>query len=278
METSELREPFERMIAGEPDWATLAESGFLDALVPETAGGAGLSLAQAGPLIHVLGYHACALPAADTMVARALLAEAGQDAPDGPIVLASSVQPPPLAETAAHLLYDDGDGLKLGEAGAVVAPQGGLRPVAALVAAGEIAGAAERMFEMSIAYANDRVQFGKPIGRQQAIQHNLAIMAEQVLMTRMAAQIGWAAGLHPTPLQAAAAKHTASAAVQTLSAVAHATHGAIGVTEEFCLHRFVKLIYGRRMAHGSEAYWAKILGEARLSGPEQSSLDFVRSL
>ena len=278
MDATELREPFARLIADGPDWAAIQESGFLDALVPEADDGAGLSLADAGPLIHVLGYHACPWPVADTMVARALLAEAGIAAPKGPVALVTGAEPPPLAAAAAHLLYDDASGLKLANTGAAVTPKGGLRPIAAVVAATEIAGAAERLLEMSLAYANERVQFGKPIGKQQAIQHNLAVMGEQVLTTRMAAQIAWAGGLHPTPLKAAVAKQVTSAAVQTLSSVAHAVHGAIGVTEAFALHHYVKVLYSRRMAHGSEGYWARVLGEARLADADQSSVDFVRAL
>jgi len=278
MDASEFKEPFERLIASGPDWAAVVASGFLDALVSEEAGGAGLTLADAGPLIQVLGYHACPLPVADTMVARALLAEAGIAAPEGPIVIASSVQPPPLADAAEHVLYDDAGGLKLAAPGASVTPTGGLRPIAAVVAATEIAGAAERLLEMSVGYANERVQFGKPIGKQQAIQHNLAVMGEQVLTTRMASQIAWAGGLHPSLLKAAVAKQVTSAAVQTLASVAHAVHGAIGVTAEFALHHYVKVLYSRRMAHGSESYWARVLGEARLAEADLSSVDFVRAI
>src|SRR3546814_5097152 len=41
-----------------------------------------------------------------------------------------------------------------------------------------ISGAADRVVTMTASYANERVQFGKPIGRQQALQQNMAVMAE----------------------------------------------------------------------------------------------------
>jgi acyl-CoA dehydrogenase len=241
LDSGALLEPFERMLAQSPDWDEIEASGFLDALVPEAMGGAGLGLAEAGPLIRSLGKHAVALPVAETMVARGVLSSAGKTPPKGPSPLDS-------------------------------------RPLAAIVAATEIAGAAERLLDMSLVHANERVQFGKPIGRNQVIQQMLAEMGEQVLMARMASQIGCAAGLNATPGRAALAKYVTSAAVPTLTSIAHAVHGAIGMTEEFPLHRTVALLHDRRQAHGSESYWANILGAERLRGADQSSLDFVRGL
>jgi acyl-CoA dehydrogenase len=197
--------------------------------------------------------------------------------PEGPIALGTSIQPSPF-EGAAFLLCDVGGGVVLVSAGESVTPEGGLRGVAAVLASAEIAGAAERMLEMSIAHANDRVQFGKPIGKNQVLQQMLAVMGELVLTTRMASQMGFASGLHPTPERAAVAKQVTSAAVQQLASTAHALHGAMGITQEFGLHPLVTLLYSRRMAHGSESYWARVLGEARLSGQAQSSVDFVRGV
>jgi acyl-CoA dehydrogenase len=277
MDGNELREPFERLMARAPDWAEIAASGFLDALVAEDAGGAGLTLAQVFPLVHLLGRVACQMPVAETMVARALLAEAGMAWPEGPIALGTSIQPSPFVG-AEFLLHDDGGALALSPSDGGLKPSGSLRPIAAVLASAEIAGAAERMLEMSIAHANDRVQFGKPIGKNQVLQQMLAVMGELVLTTRMASQMGFASGLHPTAERAAVAKQVTSAAIQQLTSTAHALHGAMGITEEFGLHPLVTLLYSRRMAHGSESYWARVLGEARLSGPEQSSVDFVRGV
>jgi acyl-CoA dehydrogenase len=241
LDSGALLEPFERMLAQSPDWDEIEASGFLDALVPEGMGGAGLSLTEAGPLIRSLGKHAVALPVAETMVARGVLSSAGQPSPAGASPLNS-------------------------------------RPLAAVVAATEIAGAAERLLDMSLAHANERVQFGKPIGKNQVIQQMLAEMGEQVLMVRMASQIGCAAGLDVSPGCAALAKYVASAGVPTLTSIAHAIHGAIGMTQEFPLHRIVALLHDRRQAHGSESYWANFLGAERLRDTNRSSLDFVREI
>ena len=235
---NELLEPFERMLGSvggrqvvpQAQWQAIEESGYLDALVAEEAGGAGVTLADVEPLIRAVGRLAIAVPVAETMAMRAL--------------------------------------------GVAELP----RPLSAVLVAVEIAGLAEHMLEMSLSYANDRIQFGKPIGKQQAIQHQLAVMGEQVLMARMAAQIGCSAGLHPDPAVAAVAKQVASAAAPRITAIAHAVHGAIGITQEFDLQHYSRRMHALRLAHGSESYWASILGKVRLAAAEQSSSAFIRAL
>ena len=254
---SEFLEPFERMLAtiagreveSELRWQAIEDSGYLDALVPEGAGGAGLTLGDVEPLIRALGRHAITEPVAQTMAARALLVEQDSVAPSGPLMLAKV-----LPETIDA------------------------RILGAVLAASEMAGLAETMLKMSLSYANDRVQFGKPIGRLQAIQQQLAIMGEQVLMTRMASQIGCSQGLKPTREIAAVAKQVVSAAAPQIAAIAHAVHGAIGITEEYDLQLYSRRIHALRLADGSESYWAGILGAARLQADGKSSVDFIRAL
>src|SRR6476659_6257984 len=69
-------------------WDEIEESGLTNALVAETDGGFGLSVAQILPLVVLMGVHALPLPLAETMVARALLLRAGVEPPLAPIVLA----------------------------------------------------------------------------------------------------------------------------------------------------------------------------------------------
>lgn len=234
----ELLGPFEQMLASVAgrsvdsavQWKTIEESGYLDALVPEAFGGAGLSLSDIEPLIRALGRFAITAPVSETMARRAL-------------------------------------GVDILE-----------RPLSAILAVAEIAGLAEKILEMSLSYANDRVQFGKPIGKLQVIQQQLAVMGEQVLMTRMASQIGCAQGLAPSPEVAAVSKQVASATVPQIAAIAHAVHGAIGITEEFDLQRYTRRLHALRLAHGSEGYWASIVGKARLQSDRQSSVEFILSL
>jgi len=309
---SEFLEPFERMLedvalpaavraieqGGSFDamWSAFADSGFLDALVPEDRGGAGLSLAAVQPLWMALGRHAVPLPVGETMIARALLA----DAPDGPVALAvagadSVVVPHGL--TAHHLLVERGDALHLAEAkgeptgvpaslaariacgplaaSVAPAPAGGLRALAATLRAALIAGAAERLTTMTAAYANERIQFGKPIGRQQALQQQMAVMAEEMVAARIASQLGCAGTFPPLLAAAATAKSVASRAAARVAATAHAVHGAIGISEEHDLQLFTRRLHEWRLADGSETYWNRLLGAARLADPGRS-VDYVR--
>lgn len=152
------------------------------------------------------------------------------------------------------------------------------QPLSAVAHSMLIVGGIETLLAMSIDYANTRVQFGKPIGKQQAIQHQIALLAEQAALVRVAAQYGAAGGLDPSPERAAVAKHTASAAVPLATSVAHAVHGAIGVTEEFDLQLYTKPLHAWRIATGSESYWAMQLGALRLASPDTPSVDFVREI
>lgn len=306
MDMQELIDPFTRLIedvcapaairaieAGESAndmWQAFSDSGFLDALVAEDAGGAGLSLADAAPLIALLGAHAVPLPVADTMIARALLAKAGVDAPEGPIVLATGAGAVPFAAVASHSLsgtyeapvvsvaqvartgvHHDVDGYVAGVDGKA------LRPVAAVLRALLISGAAGRVMDMTVAYANDRNQFGKPIGKQQAVQQQLSVLAEQAVAARIAAAIGARSGLPPRLADAAVAKHGASLAAGQVAAIAHAVHGAIGVSEEYDLQLLTRRLHGWRLADGSESYWAQVLGELRMASPVIPTADFIRA-
>ncbi|WP_422059532.1 acyl-CoA dehydrogenase family protein [Sphingopyxis sp.] len=308
---NEFLEPFERMLeslsppaavraieAGESAdalWGTLAESGFLDALVPQERGGAGLPLSEICALWQALGRHAVPLPVGETMIARALLG----DCPDGPIALATAsagetivpfgqVSDHILVETAGHLHLVEARGEPVGVFGSTAlrlasidgeamaaAPAGGLRAIAAILRTALIAGAADRLTTMTAAYAGERVQFGKPIGKQQALQQQMAVMAEDMVACRIAAQIGCAGGLPPSLAAAATAKSIASTAAARLAATAHAVHGAIGISEEYDLQLYTRRLHEWRLADGSETYWNRLLGAARLAD-DRGSVDYVR--
>jgi alkylation response protein AidB-like acyl-CoA dehydrogenase len=290
----------------EEQWDKIVNSGFLDALVPEEEDGAGLTLQQIEPLIEALGRHLAPAPIADTMVARAILARAGTTPPHGPIVLATALggtaRRVPMALAASHALIDDGVELKLtalsperlgatGIRGSLAAdiapcrpievaprPNEGLRTVCAALRSAEIAGASEYLLSLSIRYANERVQFGKPIGKQQAIQQQLAVMAEKAVLIRMAAQIGCSCDLIPSAAAAAAAKSVSSAGAVEIAAIAHAIHGAIGISEEHDLQLYTRRLYEARMADGADSFWARALGEARLASAAGTSVEFIRDL
>lgn len=289
MNMNELIEPFKRLIETEcpapmvrviengGDWRSLwhaiAGSGFLDALVPVAAGGSGIPFPEVAALMAVVGAATVPLPVAETMVARAILAEVGVEAPDGPIVLATGALATPLARVATHALTGSPEeprlialeglnptGVVRALDAIVVGADAGLRPIAAVVRAQLIAGAANRALEMTVSYAGERHQFGKSIGRLQAVQQQLAVLAEHAVAARIAAMIGARAGLFPNPRDAAIAKHVASRAALHVATIAHAVHGAIGVSEEYDLQLLTRRLHEWRLADGGESYWAEFLG------------------
>ena len=91
-------------------------------------------------------------------------------------------------------------------------------------------------------------------------------MAEQVWAARMAAQLAFQGrdGL-PQPLLAALGKARASLAVARVADIAHAVHGAIGVTEEYDLQLYTRRLREWRLAAGSESHWHARIGAHALA-------------
>jgi acyl-CoA dehydrogenase len=148
----------------------------------------------------------------------------------------------------------------------------------ASILAAHISGALSRVFSMTLGYANERVQFGKPIGKFQVVQHQIAVMAEHTAMARMAARIGCDSATHlPDVRRAAIAKSVTSEAAASVAALGHALHGAIGMTEEYDLQLFTRRLHEWRLCAGTESYWNRELGAALVQARDHSMLDFVRA-
>lgn len=138
----------------------------------------------------------------------------------------------------------------------------------ALLRAAAMAGAMERAGQMSIDYAAQRIQFGRPLAAFQAIQHMLAILATEVAASRAAVM---AAATEPdverAVFLAAVAKARAGDAAGIVAASAHQAHGAMGFTEEYGLGLATKRLWSWRSEDGSEGYWCEWLGtRARQAG------------
>ena len=107
----------------------------------------------------------------------------------------------------------------------------------------EMLGASTRVLEMSVEYAKDRVQFGKPIGSFQAIKHRLAdALVDVEAMRSNVYYAAWSlASDEPDgSLAASAAKAWCSAASRRVMASGLQVHGGIGFTWEHDLHLYVK--------------------------------------
>lgn len=131
---------------------------------------------------------------------------------------------------------------------------------------GLMAGAMGRALALSIEHVNTRQQFGRPLGKFQAVQQSLAVLACEVAAVDAAAA-AMAARLDATGIDAeaadfeiAAAKLRANRAVGVVTALAHQVHGAIGFTAEYDLHRATVPLMRWRSEHGNDSFWAAKLG------------------
>lgn len=284
-------------------WQAIVESGFADALVPEDRGGAGLGLGGVLAIVLACGRHAVPLPFAHTMAVRALLADAGARWPDGPATVALAMADDVAGITCLRVAFGrvsewvlagrPGSAVLLPASAARVEPsrvhgsleadlrwdaipsdavviQGALplRRIGAALHAGLLAGAMDRVLSLTVAHANDRVQFGKSIGKFQAIQQQLSVLAEEVFAARMAARIGLSGPGHlPGELQAAVAKARTSEAAARVAAIAHAVQGAMGITEEGDLQLYTRRLHDWRLADGAEHHWNARIGDVVLAHP-----------
>lgn len=293
-------------------WDAIEASGFADALLPEARGGAGQTLVQAFGLFELCGAFALPVPLAETAVARAWLVAAGLDVPRGSVALGDravdrgGVLECPLVRDGAaadwalvqagrevRLLPVKGARSQAGlfpldaalswdepawKSAPATSVEVDLHDLHALVCAALLAGALKTVFDMTLRYANEREQFGRPIGKFQAIQHQLSVMAEHVFAARMAAQLGCQTDVRaPDRLRVAIAKARTSEAAQDVAAAAHAIHGAIGFTDEFDLQLFTRRLHVWRETAGSESAWHDVAGRLLLESGEPLTLDVIRA-
>ncbi|MET0375257.1 MAG: acyl-CoA dehydrogenase family protein [Rhizorhabdus sp.] len=291
-------------------WADVNGSGFVDALVPEAAGGAGLSIAEMVPLLVAAGASLLPVALGETMVARALIVRAGADVPvDAPILL-WPLDPVgrlrslilPAAAGATHALVQHGTQASLRPlARANTTPDGfgivaatlddasdpllgfeltedALLSWAAALTAAAMAGAMGRVLDMTMAHINDRQQFGRPLGKFQAIQQQMSVLAEAVAMANVAARIALTTlPSAPTLLDAGIGKTIADESATTVCGIAHAAHGAIGVTREHDLSLYTRRLKRWQLTFGSAQSWSRVVGAARL-GEKGNSVDFIRTM
>ena len=107
----------------------------------------------------------------------------------------------------------------------------------------EMLGSAQQVLDMTVAYAKQRIQFGRAIGSFQAIQHHAADMATDVEGCRhITYQAAWRLGeCLASDREVAMAKAWVSDAYQRVCALGHQSHGAIGFTKEHDMQ-----LYSRR--------------------------------
>jgi len=126
----------------------------------------------------------------------------------------------------------------------------------------QMAAGMRTMLDLTVRYAQEREQFGRPIGRFQAVRQLLARLAAQVAMaTAAAAAVTRAVAAGDAEIEIAAAKTSVGAAVTEATQIAHQVHGAIGMTDEHVLHHYSLRLWSWRDEYGNEARWGAALDE-----------------
>ncbi len=131
----------------------------------------------------------------------------------------------------------------LGEEGGAAAALARTLQLATIAQALEQVGGAQRCLDMSVEYAKQRVQFGRPIGSFQAIKHKCADMMVAVESARSAAYYAACVAAEEGPelaVSASLAKACCSEAYFDCAAQAIQIHGGVGFTWEYDVHLHFK--------------------------------------
>lgn len=268
---------------GRAVWARLADLGVTALAVPETAGGIGAHPIDLVVAIERLGRWCVPGPVAESLaVAPVLLAGDDRVSALAAGELIATVAMPPLVPLAvdaefAGLVLVAAEGSVSDGAPAAghpsvdpsrhlfeVAPAGNHRAVdtaraydfGALATAAQLVGAGQAMLDMTVAYAKQRSQFGRPIGSYQAIKHKLADVHIGLELARpllYGAALSLADHSGDAPRDVSAAKAAAAEAALLSARASLQTHGAIGYTAEHDLSQLLLRVQALRSAWGDPA-------------------------
>jgi acyl-CoA dehydrogenase len=132
----------------------------------------------------------------------------------------------------------------------------------ALARAVMMSGALERAMDLACGYAQERIQFGRPISKFQAVQQNLAVLAGQTAAAVAAANQGIEAlGGDREAFAIAVAKTRVGEAATLAAEIAHQVHGAIGFTREYALQLATRRLWSWREEFGPDPEWAARVGQ-----------------
>jgi len=222
---------------------------------------------------HSLSGRAVRVPWARAVERIAVVAVDGNEH----VVVAVPAQECPIERTDVNLAGEPRDtllfdGLILSDDQVTSGADLRMRALAAAATARsvQLSGALEAALEATVRYATEREQFGRPLGRFQAVQQMVAELAGEVAAARTAADAAVEAldilDREDAWRQAAAAKIRTGKAATVGARIAHQVHGALGFTQEHRLHHLSRRLWSWRDEYGAESYWSAELGRAILSG------------
>jgi alkylation response protein AidB-like acyl-CoA dehydrogenase len=269
-------------------WHDLAGMGVQGLMAPESVGGsdmdwvaAALVLAEAGrvalplplletaavgvPLLRSAGDPRGILPA--LVEGSAVLTVSGGDAPGIPVPASSRAD---WFVIAGRLYGRDAVEIEAVDSVDRTRDTAWVRPVGegtfvgdaddfgALATAAVLIGLGRALVQMTVEYVRDRKQFGVPVGSFQAVKHHLA---NATLQVEFAAPTVWAAAWeasHPDAMDAgqlqrsiSLAKAMASDAAEQAARTALQCHGAMGYTDDYHLHMWLKRVWCLAPSFGS---------------------------
>ncbi|MGH9170376.1 MAG: acyl-CoA dehydrogenase family protein [Acidimicrobiales bacterium] len=164
----------------------------------------------------------------------------------------------------AKLTFERVSGRLIGEDGGAGPGLAKTLDLAAIALAAEQVGGAQRVLDMSVEYAKNRIQFGRPIGSFQAIKHKCADMLLEVESAKSAAYYaGWAAAedSDEMPVSACMAKAYCSEAYFHAAAENIQIHGGIGFTWEHDAHLYFKRAKSSELILGDPSYHRELLAQ-----------------
>ena len=233
-------------------WEKLADMGVIAMLAPSDRGGLGLEMVDLVLLLEETGRYAAPEPIVETAAFGVPLLDRTD------VTVAAGRRLVPWADTAGVIVTEAGR-FESGTVELVACPsvdgarrmfevRGTPAPIAddALAAAfgrgvvgtaAQQCGLAQRMLDMTAAYATERRQFGVPIGSFQAVKHHLA---NARIALEFARPLVYRAAATLDPLHAGMAKCKADEAALVAARAALQCHGAIGYTTEYDLHLYMK--------------------------------------
>jgi len=273
-------------------WAQIVETGLTLIMLPESAGGIGLTEVDFAMIAQEAGYVALPEPLVESAgVAAPMLAALAPDHPllaepaatvaiahpanpfvaaadsasaillekDGEAYLATPDQvtltPEPVIDPLRRIFrveWDAANAAPLGKADWDLALDRG-----ALFAAAQGIGLAQRAVDMAVAYAMDRQQFGKPIGSYQAVKHHLASAQVAIEFAKPVVATAAAEIVHGDIQSRARVSHAKLVALEAADRAARASiqvHGAMGYSWEVDVHLFLKRALALTYAWGTPQF------------------------
>ena len=272
-------ERMRRIAAGEAVdslWPKFAELGLLGIMAPESAGGLAQPLVVMAGIAEAAGYAGLPEPLIEQAgITIPAMIEASQDVKNivtgkTKVAVQSNLRPFIHAEQTIDFFLCGYDLIPKEEV--TLTPVSSIDPLrqlnklpacgkqsgwenGAILTAAKLIGLSCRMLDMSVEYAKDREQFGKPIGSFQAVKHHLANLHTQIEVTRPRVHLAAIKGGMAVHNAKIAAIDTAMLAAETAIQI----HGGMGYTFEVDLHLFMKRTWALCGEWGDRNYHMKKL-------------------